>query len=171
MVKSDDYGLESPLCRYRNSGDFWAVDYIRAWQIVVRKYPQCSFWFYTRSFIDQNIFVALTELAQLENCQGWLSIDSDNYSQGIAAKCQAAKNVWKLALLQDNDLSKEVIPALNEVATTGTVVSFPYHRSGRHVEPLDDKVLVNCPAVTGALKLVSKTDALRPCKQCGFCLP
>ena len=119
--------------RVHDVGDFYSVEYVQAWTLVVRKYSQCAFWFYTRSFLEPNMLAALTELAQLENCQGWLSIDSDNFSQGIAAKCSSAKNVWKIALLQDKDLDIEVIPALNETATSGSVVSFPYHRGGRHV--------------------------------------
>jgi hypothetical protein len=157
--------------RIHDVGDFYSVDYVRAWKFVVRKYPQCSFWFYTRSFADTELFENLTELASLENCQGWLSIDSDNYSQGILAKCRSSKDVWKLALLQNSELSKDVIPALNQVASSGTVVGFPYHRSGRHAEALNENVLTNCPAITGALKLVSKAHALHPCQQCGFCLP
>ena len=157
--------------RVHDVGDFWDVEYVRAWHFVVRKYSQCSFWFYTRSFVDVEIFQELTELASLKNCQGWLSIDSDNYNQGIIAKCQSSQDVWKLALLQSKELSADVIPALNEVALTGTVVNFPYHRSGRHIEPLQDKVITNCPAILGALKLVSRSDALRPCQQCRFCLP
>jgi hypothetical protein len=157
--------------RIQDVGDFYSVKYIQAWTLVVRKYPKCAFWFYTRSFIEPTMFAALTELAQLENCQGWLSIDSDNYNQGIIAKCQSTKNVWKLALLQDKELADGVMPAIKEVSKNGMVVNFPYHHGGRHVEPIDDKVLVNCPAVTGSLKLSSKTDALRPCQQCSFCLP
>lgn len=157
--------------RIQDVGDFYSIGYIKAWTLVVKKYPQCLFWFYTRSFTDASMFQELTELASLENCQGWLSIDADNYSQGILAKCRAPKDVWKLALLQSKDLSTDVIPALNEVAATGTVVNFPYHHGGRHVEPLQDRVLTNCPAVMGKFKLTTKTEITRPCQQCRFCLP
>jgi hypothetical protein len=154
--------------RVHDIGDFYSVDYIRAWSLVAQKQHQCSFWFYTRSFSDEQIFLSLTELAALPNCQGWLSADGDNYGQAILAKCKAP-SVWKLALLQDKDLAPEVAPAL--VKGGGEVVNFPYHRGGHHVVPLRQKGITVCPAVTGAYKLESRSDVPRPCQQCAFCLP
>jgi hypothetical protein len=157
--------------RIHDVGDFHSIEYVQAWIAVVQKFPQCSFWFYTRSFIEQKMLDVLTELAQLENCQGWLSIDSDNYTQGILAKCKTPAGVWKIALLQDKDLFPEVIPAIDQVAKPGEVVNFPYHRGGHHVVPRRDSVLMTCPAVTGSYKLKSSREVLRPCQQCTFCLP
>jgi hypothetical protein len=116
------------------------------------------------------MFVALTQLASLQNCQGWLSVDSDNYEKAILAKCKAAE-VWKLALLQDKDLPQEVLPRLRESVSASEIVSFPYHRGGHHIEPLRDKVLTVCPAVTGGYKLQSDKNVPRPCQLCTFCLP
>ena len=59
--------------RIHDIGDFHSVEYVRAWALAVAARPRCSFWFYTRSFIDEGLFAALTELAALPNCQGWLS--------------------------------------------------------------------------------------------------
>jgi hypothetical protein len=157
--------------RIHDVGDFHSIGYVKAWIAVVQKFPQCSFWFYTRSFLEQKMLDILTGLAQLENCQGWLSIDSDNYTQGILAKCKTPADVWKIALLQDKDLFPEVIPAIDVVAKTGEVVNFPYHRGGHHVVPRRDSVLMTCPAVTGSYKLKSSREVLRPCQQCTFCLP
>lgn len=157
--------------RVHDVGDFWCRSYVEAWFLVAKKYTECKFWFYTRSFLEEELFQALTELAGLPNCQGWLSIDSDNFEQGILAKCNSPLGVWKLALLQDRDMSLEVVPAISEVAVAGEVVSFPYHHGGRHVEPVRDKVLNVCPAVTGGLTFKSRADVVRPCQACAFCLP
>ncbi len=157
--------------RIHDVGDAYSVDYVQAWLLVAQKQPSCSFWFYTRSFIDEELFAALTELAALPNCQGWLSVDSDNYNQAILAKCKAPAGVWKLALLQDKDLLPEVLPALTETASAGEIVNFPCHRGGHHVAPLRDRVLTVCPAGTGAYKLQTDRSLPRPCQLCTFCLP
>ncbi|MFX4933463.1 hypothetical protein ABTB90_19240, partial [Acinetobacter baumannii] len=69
--------------RIHDVGDFYSTDYVRAWALTVKKYSGCKFWFYTRSFAPGAVFDALTELAALPNCQGWLSVDSENYDQAI----------------------------------------------------------------------------------------
>jgi hypothetical protein len=72
--------------RVHDIGDFASVEYVQSWIIAITRRPDCSFWFYTRSFDDDQLLVALTELARLPNCQGWLSADSDNYREAILAK-------------------------------------------------------------------------------------
>lgn len=157
--------------RIHDVGDFHSVEYIQAWALAVRKHSECKFWFYTRSFVEPALLNALTELAALSNCQGWLSIDSDNYREGIFAKCMAPASVWNLALLQDKDLDVEVVPALQDLDEPQQVVSFPYHRGGRHVEPIRANALTLCPAVVGGLTLKTSKEVLRPCQSCTFCLP
>lgn len=154
--------------RIHDIGDAYSTRYIRSWILTAQNKPECSFWFYSRSFIDKEIFAALTELAALPNCQGWLSVDSDNYEQAILAKC-TAPNIWKLALLQDKELSPAVIPAMLDAG--GDLVNFPAHRSGHHVNPLRHPMLTVCPAVTGAYKLQTDRAIARPCQLCTFCLP
>jgi hypothetical protein len=157
--------------RIQDVGDFYSVDYVRAWAITAKKYSQCKFWFYTRSFLDLEVFEALTEFAALPNVQGWLSVDSDNYEQAILARCKTPAAVWKLALLQDKDLDSEVIPAFESLDVAVDIVSFPYHRGGRHAEPVRHGLLTVCPAAIGSLALKAQKDSLRPCQTCGFCLP
>lgn len=115
-------------------------------------------------------FAVLCELASLNNCQGWLSVDSENYGLAILAKCKAP-SVWKLALLQDKDLHTGVLEAIKQNSTRGDIVNFPYHRAGRHVTPLQDGSVMVCPAVTGSYKLESDCNEPRPCQVCTFCLP
>lgn len=156
--------------RIHDIGDFYSVDYAKAWALTVSRFPECRFWFYTRSFTDGNLFTALTELASLPNCQGWLSIDSDNFDLAIMARCKA-QSVWNIALLQDKDLNTGVLPALAAMERPANVVNFPYHRGGRHVQPVRDSLLTNCPAVVGGLTLKASKDVARPCQSCNFCLP
>jgi len=87
--------------RLNDVGDFWSPGYTAAWRLTVAQRPLCSFWFYTRSFLDQQVFEELCKLAALPNCQAFLSIDSENFNEGIAAFCKKP-GLWKLALFRKN---------------------------------------------------------------------
>lgn len=159
--------------RIHDVGEFYnSLDYVRAWKLAIEQRPQCSFWFYTRSFQEKPLFDALTELASLANCQGWISIDSENFAAGIIAYAQAP-GVWKLALLQEerDALDEQLLPELAAVAQAKNVVSFPFHRGGYHVEPVADAGLFTCPAVVGVYKLQPNASKVRPCQACSYCLP
>lgn len=157
--------------RIHDVGDFFSIPYVEAWIDAACRRPDCSFWFYTRSFEDEQLFDNLSVLAGLKNCQGWLSLDSENFEKAILAKCRAPKSGWKLALLQDRNLSPDVLPAIESIAAGGDIVSFPYHHGGRHVTPIKSDSLTVCPSVTGSLALTSRPDIARPCQSCAFCLP
>ena len=133
----------------------------------MQKYSECSFWFYTRSFAGSGLLAALTILASLPNCQGWLSVDSENYAKAILAMCNSPVGIWKFALLQDKDLDVEIASTITSAGAV--VVNFPYHHGGRHVIPLKEGM--TCPAVTGSLSLQANKDKARPCQLCSFCLP
>jgi len=136
----------------------------------VEKRPDCAFWFYTRSFIEADLFIAMTELAEFKNCQGWLSADADNYEQAVLARCTGG-NAWKIALLQDKELDVATAAVLVLPNNAGGVVNFPYHRGGHHVAPLKLAGITTCPAVTGVYPLQSNGALARPCQICAFCLP
>lgn len=158
--------------RIHDVGDFHSAEYVMAWLLAVQQRPLCSFWFYTRSFLNKQIFDAMTELASLANCKGWLSIDSDNFGSGMLAYAQRP-GVWELALLQEpiDRLDAQLLPALNELVNQKQVVSFPIHRGGHHAEPIAHPALFTCPAVVGVHKLQPDAHKLRPCQSCTFCLP
>jgi hypothetical protein len=157
--------------RIHDVGDAFDASYVRAWYLTVMRRPECMFWLYTRSFTDKAIIEALTELVSLPNCQGWLSLDSDNYREGLAA--YEAYPGWKLAVLQQaqKDMPAYMLPAITKCARSGDIVSFPYHHGGRHVEPMLDENIVVCPQVMGAYPLESDKNLPKPCQQCRFCLP
>ncbi|HEY9786352.1 MAG TPA: hypothetical protein V6D17_13175 [Candidatus Obscuribacterales bacterium] len=159
--------------RIHDTGDFDAdSEYVEAWRLAMIERPHCSFWFYTRSFREQRLFDALTQLASLPNCQGWLSIDSENYSAGLLAYAQHPE-VWKLAFLQEDQesLDKDLLPQVAAAGKSKDIVSFPYHRGGYHVEPIHQSGVFTCPAVLGVYKLEANASNVRPCQACSFCLP
>jgi len=114
---------------------------------------------------------ALRELVALPNCQGWLSVDSENYLMGLAAY-QRFPN-WKVAILQQApaEMPDDMMPAITDVVPFGDIVSFPYHHGGRHVEPIVDEAVVVCPQVMGVYELESSKHLPKPCQLCRFCLP
>lgn len=158
--------------RIQDVGDFYSIDYVAAWTIAVKKRPLCSFWFYTRSFLEAKLFQALTQLAAQPNCQGWLSLDQDNYEAGILA-FTSSNGVWKIALLQEQEelMPPQLIPQLSAVVSTGELVSFPKHASGRHVPEIKAPNMTICPQVLGAYPLENNPSRPRPCQACAFCLP
>jgi hypothetical protein len=159
--------------RVHDVGDYFSCDYARAWQIAIKDRPQCKFWFYTRSFLDPSLLAVLSELASEENCQGFLSIDNDNFEQGLLA-FSAYQGVWKLALMQqDQDqLSAELMPAIRDQVRSGEIINFPYHRAGQHVLPLKAEPLTNCPQITtNAYPLQTNRAMPKPCQSCSLCLP
>lgn len=159
--------------RIHDLGDFHSVSYARAWLLAARERPKCALWFYTRSFLEAPLLEALSELASLPNCQGFLSIDNDNFERGLHAFA-AYPGIWKLALLQqaEDELSDELLPAIKEQVQPGQIISFPYHRGGHHVTPLRADPLTVCPQITtSAFPLQSSRSLPKPCQSCSLCLP
>lgn len=160
--------------RIHDVGDFLNIQYTQAWLITVQKRPECKFWFYTRSFMQSRLLDALSELARQANCRGFLSIDNDNFEQGLKAFAKYP-GVWKLALLQldERELAPELLPALKDKLKPGQIINFPLHRAGRHVDPIKaEPLLTHCPQiVTRAFPLQTDKSVLKPCQSCSICLP
>lgn len=171
-AKITDRKTKTPwTVRVHDVGDWHKTQYVKAWYLAALERPFCALWFYTRSFLDKKLFGELTKLASLPNCQGWLSVDSENFEQGLLAYAQEP-GVWKLALLQEEEAAmEELLPKLTGEARPKEVVSFPFHRGGHHVDPVQDPKLFTCPAVIGVHKLEPNAREMRPCQICSFCLP
>lgn len=159
--------------RIHDVGDFYSTSYVHAWLLAMSLRPQCSFWFYTRSFLDPGILQSLNELCALPNCQGWLSVDKDNYDEGLLAFSKFRSHGWKLALLQEEEttMPDDLIPALIDTVRDGEAINFPKHHAGRHVTPANTMHIPACPQVLGKLRLETDSTLPRPCQSCAFCLP
>jgi hypothetical protein len=159
--------------RLHDVGDWFSCEYAQAWLIAIKDRPQCKFWFYTRSFLASELLEVLSALAIQPNCQGFLSIDNDNFEQGLLA-FSSYPGVWKLALMQheQDQLSAELIPAIRDLVKHGEIINFPYHRAGKHVQPLKVEPLTNCPQITtNAYPLQTNRSEPKPCQSCSLCLP
>lgn len=160
--------------RVHDVGDWFVdLDYVEAWTLAVKQRPLCQFWFYTRSFVDDALFGVLTRLAELPNCKGWLSLDRDNYNEGIIRYCEAPAGVWSIALLQEQEelMPSDVVPYLTLFSRAGDLLSFPKHHGGRHVTPIKADNLTVCPQIIGAYKLQTSANVAKPCQACSHCLP
>lgn len=72
MVKHIRYQMDrrpanDRVFRIHDSGDFFSVEYVRAWQRVVRHLPDVRFWAPTREHNRPVMLAALTELAAMPN--------------------------------------------------------------------------------------------------------
>lgn len=151
--------------RLHDIGDYFSIDYVQAWWQAAKNRPSCRIWFYTRSFVDPEMLSALTEFAALPNVRGWLSIDLDNYRAGVAAYLTAPQ-IWGLAVLQEEPW--RMTELFEHISQISGVVSFPRHRSGHHVQPVNKEGVFVCPKVTGVL---ASHRELAPCQLCSYCLP
>jgi hypothetical protein len=159
--------------RLNDIGDHYSTHYARAWLLTVQQRPQCKFWYYTRSFFEPQLLEVLSELASQTNCQGFLSLDSENFEQGLQAYARYP-GIWKIALLQQeqSELSAELLPALKDQVRRGQIINFPYHRAGYHVMPVKAQLLTHCPQITtDAYPLQRSRSVLKPCQACALCLP
>ncbi|HND70019.1 MAG TPA: hypothetical protein PL112_24630 [Candidatus Obscuribacter sp.] len=159
--------------RIHDVGDYFSCDYAAAWLMAIKQRPQCKFWFYTRSFLEPKLLSVLSELASQSNCQGFLSIDNDNFEQGLLA-FSSYPGVWKLALMQveEEKLPLNLLPSVRDMVSPGQIINFPYHRAGKHVQPLKAEPLTNCPQITtSAYPLQTNRSELKPCQSCSLCLP
>jgi hypothetical protein len=71
------------IVRIHASGDFYSPGYVRKWIRIIKSRPDVTFYAYTRSWRrgdgknNDEMILALTELAALPNARLWLSCDVD----------------------------------------------------------------------------------------------
>lgn len=132
-----------PAFRIHWDGDFFSVDYAKAWSIVIRKFAGVEFWAYTRSFIPSVNVVP--ELAGIPNLSLYLSVDSVNYSYAVSLVRRYPS--VKIAALSDTmDNARTVIESVRGV---------------------DSKPGAKCPELIGAIPLISVNGGA--CFSCQLC--
>jgi len=69
------------IFRIHWDGDFYSLDYARAWRAVITTSPDIRFWTYTRSFVDPVDVIPI--LAGIDNLALYLSADPHNIDQAL----------------------------------------------------------------------------------------
>lgn len=64
------------IFRIHWDGDFFSQDYAKAWAVTMQRFPEITFWAYTRSFRDD--YSVVDELIGVPNLVLYLSVDDDN---------------------------------------------------------------------------------------------
>lgn len=128
--------------RIHEDGDFFSVDYAKAWAIVIRRHPDVTFWAYTRSFTREVNVIPV--LSGIENLALYVSIDDDN--RKIAARKMGAfkRRGVRAAVIADIEKVQEV-----SVKLTG------------RKSPV-------CPEIIGKIPLVNE-DRVGACIACKMC--
>jgi len=63
------------VVRVHASGEFYSEEYVRKWISIVERTPKVTYYAYTRSWSDPEVYSALKELARLPNFVMWWSCD------------------------------------------------------------------------------------------------
>jgi hypothetical protein len=142
--------LEASSARYvrvHSVGDFYSVDYIRAWVRIGGSTPGVTFWAYTRSWRLPYLLTELVKLAALPNFFLWFSADC---STGLPPQVPRVRTAWLQA-------EAEAAPQ------TGAELVFRTRRDGREPTKRIGLALV-CPVENG---FANATDVT--CQRCRFC--
>lgn len=131
------------IFRIHWDGDFFSLDYARAWAQVLPSYPDVQFWCYTRSFTDPVNVVPI--LRQCSNLTVYLSVDADNF--------EAAHQV-----------------ATADPGVMLAYSSIDYATARAELAHPDRAPLVPCPENDSRKKIPLMTDGVGACVTCGLCV-
>jgi ferredoxin len=92
-------------------GDFFSIDYAKAWAMVAKAYPDVHFWVYTRSFTPEINVIPV--ISGIDNLTVYLSVDSDNlrYAKNVRAEYPDVKWAW---LAKDFKSGRAEMPELGK---------------------------------------------------------
>lgn len=125
-------------------GDFFSIDYARAWAEVCRNNPDIQFWVYTRTF--QPGLNVIPHITGIPNLSVYLSVDDDNM-QHVAQALVSARGPIRTARLAGS------VQAAADMVTS-------------------ERASVPCPELSGKLPLVAtvKGKDVGACIACGLCV-
>lgn len=107
-------------------GDVHRAEVAYAWWLAAIKRPQCLLWFYSRSFVEPEILKKLALLAELPNVRGFLSLDRENYKEGLKA-FKRYPEVFSVAVMQEKPSPqvKKMLLEIERVVPEKGLVVFP----------------------------------------------
>lgn len=90
-------------------GDFFSIEYAKAWAEVIRSFPATQFWVYTRSFVTVDVLPYITGI---DNLAVYLSVDSVNTPAAAAALIKYGRLINIATLTQYANEGKDVLATL-----------------------------------------------------------
>jgi Gene product 88 len=92
--------------RIHSSGDFYSEQYIAFWRRIIEALPDVSFWAYTRSWVRQDLRLALEQLRMAKNMQLFASVDHT---------MPAPPAEWRLAVVFNGRLEPRIASEMPEL--------------------------------------------------------
>lgn len=150
--------------RIHDSGDFFNIEYIKAWHTVVRENRHIQFWAYTRSWRVPRLSAALQLLATEPNIALWVSADQDCW---IEATIETKNECWAGMAFMETPGSEDTAAIMNKTFKK-RFINFPLHTTFGRISVSIQEDIRNCPAVT---KVLPHDDTSPACLRCKMCLP
>jgi len=89
------------IVRVHASGEFYNAEYVRKWISIANRNPKITFYAYTRSWRDPDIYEALKDLAKVPNFVLWWSCDRET---GAPPRIKGVRRAY--LMLNDEDVPK-----------------------------------------------------------------
>ena len=89
------------VVRVHASGEFYSEEYVRKWIAITKQHPKVTFYAYTRSWSDPDVYPALLELAKQPNFIMWWSCDR---ATGAPPRIQGIRRAY--LAISDEDIPK-----------------------------------------------------------------
>jgi len=92
--------------RVHSSGDFYSQQYVAFWHKIIEALPEVNFWAYTRSWIREDLRLALEQLRRAKNMQLFASVDHT---------MPAPPTGWRLAVVFNAKLEPQITSKIPEL--------------------------------------------------------
>lgn len=98
----------TPKFRIHWDGDFFSVDYARAWAEVMARFPHIQFWAYTRTYAADDMSVIAT-LESVPNLSLYLSVDRENIEAAKVVRKAYTRVKWAFLGQSDESTKEEML--------------------------------------------------------------
>jgi hypothetical protein len=137
-----DVPKQGRMFRVHWDGDFFSVDYAKAWAKTMRLFPNITFWAYTRSFVEP--VDVLPELVDVPNLALYLSTDKYNVD-AAHEMLQRYPGRLNLAACDNNFVeARDLVRGRRAVVCPENLGRFALMNRSRHDESRGEGACVRC---------------------------
>ena len=162
----DYYGLEDHerVFRIHWDGDFFSMDYAKAWAIVIDAHSQIQFWCYTRTFREELDVTPVFE-GRCPNLELYLSVDEDNIFDAQRCLVESNRNGGRLHVAACS-VNYTKAHAIQQLVRGGSVMPPDGLPPGTTIAA---RKPIACPENAGNIPLISD-EGVGACISCGVCI-